>query len=94
MACRAPSIEPHRAVEIGDRRLDLSWVVDVQLEDRAFLGKPLHRALGETEPASEPGDDDLGALLLGDPGRVPGDRVVCQHPGDQEFLAFEQHEPS
>ena len=63
-------------------------------EDVCRLGQALHRPFGEPHATTEAGGDDLGALLLGDSGGVPCDRVVGQDPRDEQTLPLEQHGPS
>ena len=43
-----------------------------------------------SEQPAEPGQHDLRALLLREPGDVEGDRGVGDHAGDQQAFAVEQ----
>ena len=60
----------------------------VQLDDLGGLGQLPGDALGQGGPG-EGGEDDLGALLLGQLGGVEGDGGLHQHTGDQDALAVE-----
>ena len=66
-------------------------VGDVELQHvglgRQTSSHPLRQAHGPPER----GEDDLGALLLGQPGRVERDALRGEHARDEEFLGLEQH---
>ena len=61
--------------------------VDVQLQHVGWHGKLLGRSLRQAPRAPEPGQDDLGARELGQACDLEGDRVPCEHPGDEQTLA-------
>ena len=90
MAWTAPSIFPHRSVEIVHDSRHVLLVRDVHLEHRHRLRQPLDGPLGQAQPAPEVGHHHLGAFLLGNPGDMEGNRVVRGDPGDQQFLSLEQ----
>ena len=85
----------HDAVEAAELLADdvgqggqVLVVGDVELDDLGGLGQLLGDALGQRGPR-ERGEDDLGALLLGQLGGVEGDGGLGQHTGDQDALAVE-----
>ena len=51
-----------------------------------FAGGPL----GEGEGTPCTGEDDLGPLLLGEPGHGEGQRRVREHARDEEPLSVEE----
>ena len=53
----------------------------------AGAGSAAGGALGQPPRAAEGGEDDLGALALGELGGVEGDRVARQRAGDEDALA-------
>ena len=64
-------------------------VGDVELDDGRLLRQPLGDPLAQRQRPPEVGEDEGGALLLGEPGRGEGDRRLGQHAGDQDLLALE-----
>jgi hypothetical protein len=47
--------------------------------------------LRDAHPAPEPGEHELGPLLLRPPGDREGDRALGEHAGDQQSSSLEEH---
>ncbi len=75
-------------IEVGYQRRHVVGFVDVQLGHRRLHRESLGGALGEADAAAEPGENDIGSLFDGNPGRMPRDRVIRQHPRHDETFAF------
>ncbi|GAA2907023.1 hypothetical protein GCM10020220_115300 [Nonomuraea rubra] len=93
--CGAKPIEWDDAVEAvdvladaGGEGVEVLVVLDVELQDRRRGGQALGDALHQAE-AAEAGQDDGGALLLGQLGHRESDGGVRQDTGHEDPLAFE-----
>ncbi len=75
-------------VQLGHQRLHVGRVVDVELEHVGRARESLGDSLGQPDPPIEPGQHEVCALLLGNPGNVPGDRVIRQHAGDHQAFSL------
>ena len=64
-------------------------VGDIEFEQRRFGVEPLDDSPGQAQRPSEVGDQDGGALALGDLGHPVGDRGVHGHARDQDVLALQ-----
>ena len=62
----------------------------VQLEDVGRIGQVLGHPSGQRQRPAEARQYHLGALLLGQLCHPVSERVVRQHPCDQDALAFEK----
>ena len=82
-------LKPRAEVVDHDGRQSLmgfAYLKDVEFENGRRNGKPFGRAFGEPDRTPEAGEYDLGTLFLGDPRRVPRNRIVGEHAGnDQPF---------
>jgi hypothetical protein len=76
------------AQPVGQRRQVLG-VGHVELDDRRLLRQPLGDPLAQRERPAVVGQDDGGALLLGDPRHREGDRLLGQHARDEDLLALQ-----
>jgi hypothetical protein len=63
---------------------------DVELHDRCRLGQSPRGPTGQPHHPAERREDDLRALLLREPRHMEGDRLVGQHPRDEDALALEE----
>src|SRR5699024_11957801 len=64
--------------------------LDVQLDHGCLLGQALRDPLAQRQGPPEVGEDDGGALLLGQPRGGEGDGRLGEYPGDQDLLALEK----
>ena len=90
MACTTPSTRPHAR---GDGLADADEVLghgDVELEHLDVAAELAGRARRQAEAPAGAGEDDLGALGLGDPGDGVRQRGVGEHAGDHDVLAVEE----
>ena len=62
----------------------------VELDQRRGLRQPAGDRRRDLHLPPERRQDDVRALLLGQPGHVEGDRGVREDPGDQQRPAVEQ----
>src|SRR5438874_224766 len=85
---RTPFGPPPPRGQLAGHRGDLALVVGVHLQDVGRLGEPTGRLLGQAPGPPEPGQDDLGAFLLGDPGGLERDALRREDAGDQQALTL------
>ena len=78
--------------QVGGKDINVCRIVDVHFQDITWFRESIDGSLGETHAPAKTGGDYLGALFLNDAGDVPRDGVGCEHTGDEQFLALEQHQ--
>ncbi|GAA3069779.1 hypothetical protein GCM10020000_62790 [Streptomyces olivoverticillatus] len=86
------AVEGHVVAEVlahlVGEAVEVLLVGHVELDDRGRLRQALGDALDQGE-APEAGQDDLGALVLGDLRRLEGDRGLGEDTRDEDALAGE-----
>jgi hypothetical protein len=82
------AVEALLAQPVGER-VEVLGVRDVELDDGGLLRQPLGDPLAQRQRATEVGQHDGGALVLGEPGGGERDRRLGQHAGDEDLLALE-----
>ena len=82
-------------LQLRCERLQVLGPVHVEFEHIHRLGQPLGSALGHPPHASEAGEQDRRALLLGLLCDVKGDRLLRDHAGDEQSPPGQQtgHQP-
>jgi hypothetical protein len=85
-----PVHPPPALLEVAAHGLDVGGVGDVELEDLGDRVQLACRALGEAHRPPEAGEHHLGTLLLGQASHPERQRVVGEHPGDEQLPTIEQ----
>ena len=67
---------------------------DIQFEHRRLGRQLAGGALGEGQPTTGTGEDDLRPFLLGQLGHTEGDGCVGEDAGDHDVLAVEETHPA
>ena len=86
MAWTTPSNAPHRFPSSDATRF---LHCDVELVDLDRRRKFAGCTVCERKAPTEAGEGYLGSFLLGEARRTESERVISQHSGDQNALAFE-----
>ena len=90
MACTTPSTRPHCSATAVADGVEVLGHGDVELEDVDVGAELAGRARRQAEAPPGAGEDDRGALGLGDPGDGEGQRGVGEDAGDHDVLAVEE----
>ena len=75
--------------ELGCHPVRLFLHCDVELVDLDCRRKFAGCTVCERKAPTEAGEGYLGSFLLGEARRTESERVISQHSGDQNALAFE-----
>ena len=90
MACRRPSRRSQRAASVSPAAASCSGEVTSISRTSGSWGslRAVRSREGQGTPRAR--EDDLGALLLGEPGHREGQRRVGEHARDEEPLSVEE----